>query len=286
MYVNSGYLHHSRVDFKDTTRPLTVGSCGTYCLHRHPVLPTHWPRGRLDYQLLYVSKGKTHFWFGGKEEVVTAGSMVLYLPREEQRYVYYAAEHPEVFWVHFTGYDVKNILSYYGFSPKQRVYHTGTLPEFKWLYQRMIQELQLCRPLYEEFLASLLNDLFLLIRRAISQEPSCLPGLRGDIAEAVSWFGENYNKKLSVEHYAEEHHISVNHFIRSFKQYTGMTPGQYITSVRITNAQSLLERGDYNIREIAAIVGYEDALYFSRVFHRQVGMSPTEYRKAMEGDET
>lgn len=45
------------------------------------------------------------------------------------------------------------------------------------------------------------------------------------------------------------------------------------------NAQNLLERGVYNIREVAEVVGYENPLYFSRVFKKEVGMSPTEYRK-------
>ena len=53
MYINSGYLRNSRIDFKDHTRPLVVGSCGTYRLSGQPsVLPTHRPRGRVDYQLL------------------------------------------------------------------------------------------------------------------------------------------------------------------------------------------------------------------------------------------
>ena len=52
MYLNTGYLNHSHMDFKDKSRPLIVGSCGTYRLSRHPKLPTYRPRGRLDYQII------------------------------------------------------------------------------------------------------------------------------------------------------------------------------------------------------------------------------------------
>lgn len=55
MYMNSAYLHNSLVDFKDKSSPLVVGSCGTYRLHTRPKLPTYRPRGRLDYQLLYIA---------------------------------------------------------------------------------------------------------------------------------------------------------------------------------------------------------------------------------------
>jgi AraC-like DNA-binding protein len=278
MYVNSGYLYHSRIDFKDYTRPLIVGSCGTYRLIKRKALPTHRPKGRVDYQLLYIATGQAHFFFNGKEEIVSAGNIVLYFPREEQKYTYYADEHPEVFWVHFTGYDVKNILKYYKFNSERHVYHTGTVPEFRWLFTRMIQEMQMCRPLYEEMLASLLNDLMLLINRQNQYTQPIINTVQSEMEQAVSYFNEHYNEDISVNDYAKAHHISTNHFIRNFKQYVGMTPMQYIVSIRMTNAQALLETADYSIKEIAAIVGYNDALYFGQVFKREVGMPPSKYR--------
>ena len=89
MYVNSGYLHNSLVDFKDKSRPLVVGSCGTYKLYTRPTLPTYRPRGRIDFQILYIASGKAHFFLDGKDVIVTAGHMVLYQPKEIQRYIYY-----------------------------------------------------------------------------------------------------------------------------------------------------------------------------------------------------
>ena len=63
MYLNTGYLNHSHMDFKDKSRPLIVGSCGTYRLSKHPKLPTYRPRGRLDYQIIYITAGFRHFHF-------------------------------------------------------------------------------------------------------------------------------------------------------------------------------------------------------------------------------
>ena len=103
MYINAGYLNNSRLDFKDYSAPLIVGSCGTYRLKTRKRLPTYWQKGRRDYQILYVANGKAHFWFDGVEQVVSAGNMVLYKPDEIQKYVYYLEDHPEVFWIHFTG---------------------------------------------------------------------------------------------------------------------------------------------------------------------------------------
>ena len=82
MYANNDYLNNTTMDIKDKSKPLIVTSCGTYHLYTRPKLPTWRPRGHLDFQLLYIASGKAHFHFDGKEEIVTAGHMVLYRPRK------------------------------------------------------------------------------------------------------------------------------------------------------------------------------------------------------------
>lgn len=76
MYTNSAYLNNSLLDIKDKSKLLIVTSCGTYHLFTHKKLPTWRPKGRLDFQLLYIASGKAHFHFGDKEEIITAGHMV------------------------------------------------------------------------------------------------------------------------------------------------------------------------------------------------------------------
>lgn len=115
----------------DKKHPLFIGSCGTYHLYTVEKLPTHRPKGRLDYQLLYIASGRAHFYFDGKPTVVEAGNMVLYRPREEQRYYYYGADQTEVYWVHFTGNNVKNFLRRYGIADDTRIIYTGISIEYK-----------------------------------------------------------------------------------------------------------------------------------------------------------
>ena len=164
MYVNSGYLNNSRAPFKDKSRPLIVGSCGTYRLKNTKKLPTWRPKGRLDYQLLYIVSGKTHFFFDGKERIVTAGHMVLIPPRKEQRYDYFGAEKPEVYWVHFTGSEVKNILCKYEIPMDDPVFYSGASSTYAYLFKEMIHELQTCRTGFEELLTMYLRQIFLLVQ--------------------------------------------------------------------------------------------------------------------------
>lgn len=284
MYTNSGYLNNSLVDFKDKSRPLIVGSCGTCRLYTHPKLPTFRPRGRLDFQLLYVASGKTHFYFEeGKDTVVSAGNMVLYRPKEPQKYVYYGSEQAEVYWVHFTGSNVRNILKSYGITNDMRVIPAGTLLEYSRIFKQMIQELQQCRAGYEELLAMLLRQIFIIISRQMTKERTLKSDyLDTEMELALEYFNTNYNKDLNIDDYAASRGMSVSWFIRTFKQYAGTTPMQYIVALRITNAQMLLETTNYNVTEIGNFVGYDNPLYFSRIFKKQKGFSPSEYRKQLK----
>lgn len=284
MYVNSGYLNNSRAPYKDKSRPLIVGSCGTYRLQRTKKLPTWRPKGRLDYQLLYVVSGKTHFFFGGKERIVTAGHMVLIQPRQEQRYDYYGEEKPEVCWVHFTGGDVKNILRRYDIPMDDPVFYSGASSTYTYLFKEMIHELQTCQTGFEELLEMYLRQIFLLVQRTRQeQKPSVSTYIQEEIEYARRYFNEHYNEPISIQDYAESRNMSVCWFQRNFKQIVSYTPMQYLLTIRVNNAASLLETTDYAMAEIAAIVGYEDPLYFSRLFRKVKGMSPSEYRKLMRG---
>ena len=283
MYTNSAYLHHSRVDFKDKSRPLIVGSCGTYRLYSRPELSTYRPRGRIDYQLIYVASGKAHFYFEDREELVNAGHMVLYRPKEVQKYVYYGTDQTEVYWVHFTGSDVKNILRQYGISDNMHIFYCGALLEYQSLFRLMIQELQMCREDYQELLAMMLRHILILIHRQMNNVKKADSGfMTEEIDLAVSYFNEYYNTDICIEEYAASRHMSTSWFIRNFRKYTGFTPMQYILEIRISNAESLLEATEYNITEISRIVGYENPLYFSRLFKKSKGLSPSEYRKRIK----
>ena len=280
MYINSAYLNNSRIDIKDKSKPLIVTSCGAYRLYTRPTLPTLRPRGRLDYQLIYVAAGKAHFFFGEKEEVVTAGHMVLYRPKEPQKYIYYLQDQTEVYWVHFTGGNVKNLIRSYGISDNQKIFYCGSNLEYQNHFRIMIEELQLCRDNYPEMLEMHLRQIFIMLHRQLKSDSKVENSmLAEEMDKAMLYFNKHYSNDISIEEFASSIHMSTSWFIKNFKQYTGQTPMQYILSIRIINAENLLETTDYNLTEISRIIGYDNPLYFSRIFKKQKGLSPSEYRK-------
>ncbi len=280
MYSNNAYLNNTVIDIKDKSKPLIVTSCGTYHLFTLPKLPTWRPRGRVDFQLLYVTSGKAHFHFGNEEKIVTAGHMVLYRPKEPQKYEYYGEDQTEVYWVHFTGSNVTNLLRSYGLTDDKKVFYCGCGLEYQTIFRTMIYELQMCRDNYAEMLEMYLRQIFIMLQRyfktSIKMDNSHIVE---EIDKATMYFNEHYSEDISIDEYAETHHVSVSWFIRNFKQCTGSTPMQYILSKRIYNAEILLQDNTYNVTEVARIVGYDNPLYFSRIFKKAKGLSPSAYRK-------
>ena len=282
MYINNAYLNNTTLDIKDKSKPLIVTSCGTYRLYTKPKLPTWRPRGRLDYQLLYIASGKAHFHFDEKEQVVTAGHMVLYRPKEPQKYIYYGDDQTEVYWVHFTGGNVKNILRSYGLTDDKRVFYCGSGLDYQNLFRTMINELQMCKENYAEMLEMYLRQIFIMLKRYFANTlETHNTHIVEEIDKATIYFNEHYSEDISIDEYAQNNHFSVSWFIRHFKQCTGSTPMQYILSKRIYNAEILLHDSTYNVTEIAEIVGYDNPLYFSRIFKKVKGLSPSEYRKSI-----
>ena len=280
MYANTAYLNNTLHAIKDKSKPLIVTSCGTYRLYTKPKLPTLRPRGRVDYQLLYIAAGKAHFYFDGKEQIITAGHMVLYRPKEPQKYDYFGEDQTEVYWVHFTGSDVKNILRSYGLTDDKRVFYCSSGLDYQNLFRTMINELQMCKEKYSEMLEMYLKQVFIMLERYFANAARIEPiRVIEEIDKATKYFNEHYNEDINIEEYTQKNYVSISWFIRAFKQCTGSTPMQYILSKRISNAETLLLDHSYNITEIAQIVGYDNPLYFSRIFKKIKGLSPSEYRK-------
>ena len=282
MYINSGYLNHSRLAFVDKSRPLIVGSCGTYRLSSHYKLPTWWHSGRPDWQLLYVASGKAHFYIKGQDVIVTAGNMVLYQPKQEMHYEYFGKDKPEVYWVHFTGGQVRSILKRHEVPMDSNVFYAGNSPTYGYLFKEMILELQTCRVGYETLLSMYLEQIFVLVQRSrMDKAPVVSSHLQEEMGIARRYFHEHYNEDINIEEYALSRNMSVSYFLKKFKEVTTKSPMQYILGIRISNAVSLLKSTDYNVTEISTIIGYDNPLYFSRIFKKQKGVSPSDYRKQL-----
>lgn len=99
------------------------------------------------------------------------------------------------------------------------------------------------------------------------------------IARCQHWIAEHYRERAPVAAMAALSGLPERSFKRRFKQATGMSPLEYVHILRIEEAKQMLEAGNAPVEAVANDVGYEDAGFFGRLFRRNVGLSPNEYRK-------
>ncbi|MEN6634566.1 MAG: helix-turn-helix domain-containing protein [Clostridiaceae bacterium] len=99
------------------------------------------------------------------------------------------------------------------------------------------------------------------------------------IAKARAFIDRNFNRDLTLEEVSREVHVSPYYFSKLFKEQTGDNFINYLTQRRVETAKQLLSDGRLNIKTICNEIGYNDPNYFSRLFKRFEGVTPSEYRE-------
>ena len=97
--------------------------------------------------------------------------------------------------------------------------------------------------------------------------------------EVKQYVKDHLADDLNVSRIAEVMHFNPQYLTRTFKADTGMGVLEYITTERIEAAKKLLVETNIPIKEIASLVGYQDYAYFTRVFKKESGVSPKQYRR-------
>ena len=101
------------------------------------------------------------------------------------------------------------------------------------------------------------------------------------IDNVVSDIREHYTEDISLTSLAAKYNISMGHLSKMIKEHLQVNFSDYIASLRIQRAKELLRDESISIQEIAEIVGYNDYFYFTKVFKKVEGISPSKYRKEL-----
>lgn len=119
---------------------------------------------------------------------------------------------------------------------------------------------------------------------AIGQQPFARLARSRQVEDAViarcqTWIADHYQETAPVAAMAKLSGLAERSFKRRFQAATGMSPLEYVHTLRLEEAKQMLEAADKPIQDIAYEVGYEDAAFFSRLFKRNVNLSPAQYRR-------
>lgn len=99
------------------------------------------------------------------------------------------------------------------------------------------------------------------------------------INNAVQYINKHFADKITTIELAKLTHLSEGHFCNIFKEATGMTAKEYINEVRIKNAVELISSTDMTITEAAMYSGFSDSNYFTKMFKKVMGKTPSSIRK-------
>lgn len=99
------------------------------------------------------------------------------------------------------------------------------------------------------------------------------------VEQIVNYFEDHYNEKISLDRIAENMYLSTFYISKIFKSETGEAPIRHLINIRLEKAKEVLEQNpSLSIKEVAALVGYEDAYHFSKQFKKHYGISPSQVK--------
>lgn len=250
----------------ETNRTVRVVSCNrvqkTNSDHR-----TLRRNGRVDWSLFYCESGRLCF----DRTALTAGQLYICPPQVPQKYTTYAKDRTVYHYLHFTGSAVAELLEELEI-PTETAIDVQSL-DIASLLERIRQTVGDASALSRLKGERCTLELFSEIAprgHALSDRPR----LKQVTDEMEHTFSEEYD----AARYAAMLHLSTHRFNHFFKEQAGLSPYAYVTRLRIANAKSLLEETALKVREIAALCGYSDPLYFTQAFKKQTGKTPSEYR--------
>lgn len=271
----SSHLHINDDDngYVDNDQPLVINCCG-YEKYITQNFSVNRPLGRLDYQLIYIYEGYGTYFINGQDQRFGAGTLLLFKPYEPQIYHYNYKDYPFVYWVHFTGTDVENLLKKYNINS----FYLGVNKQIKIFFENITTELTLKKINFQQMINAYFTELILLINR-IEQEDNLSVKPCSVIESLILELNENYKRQWTASEMASYCMLSSGYFSHLFKESTGYAPLRFLTNLRLYKAKDYLVHTDMSIDSISTSIGYDNPLYFSRLFKNFTGCSPKLYRK-------
>lgn len=258
-------------------------NCAGYTIINEKNTKTVRPNGRLDYQLIYISKGYGEFVLEDEKHIIEKNNLILYRPNEPQIYYFNSNSPCEIYYIHFGGTIAEKLLDEIGFKNKKILpYSNGNM--FIGTVNTILNELGTKRTLYKTNNIASLYRLLVDISRSNENIPKYSSSTYDIIKTLRNEIEQTYFIDVSNDDYAQKCDMSTSYFLKCFKDVVGVTPKQYRDNMRIHSAKDLLVNSNYKINKIAQIVGFSDSMYFSRFFKKCTGLSPLDYRNKQKTD--
>jgi AraC-like DNA-binding protein len=265
-------------------RPLHLTDIGYFPLAQHHYRER--PEGSAAYIVIYCICGEG--WYrvqGQKTQLLQKGSAVV-IPAGMGHEYASSAEHPwSIYWWHMKGENAADFFSGDDGACEPIAIPVEKSLKIVELFDECYELLQKGYTLHHIIYVSQLACHLAAILKFSQLQPLSSQQQRHkhDIERSVKFMTEHLEHNLSLKELAAESNLSVPHFTHRFKKTTGYSPIDYYLRLKVQLACQHLDLTDHSIKEISHRLGFQDPYYFSRLFKKIMGLSPSQYRNTHKG---
>lgn len=238
------------------------------------------PRRLAEYALLYITRGRGCFHSEASGELtVEEGTAVFLFPGLEHYYAPDPRSGWEEYWALFQG------------ALPERLQAEGLLdpsaPRLRLAYgrrevlRRFEEILRLNASTERDYAIQIGVELHALLAELLDRRSDDTRSHEEQMRQARLLLQSSLAGPVDMREVARSLHMSYRNFRRVFREYCGTAPHQYLLELRIARARKMLKESSMNVQEIAGRLGFENPLYFSRLFRKKTGQSPTAWRNSI-----
>jgi len=233
---------------------------------------------------IYCTRGAGWCETAGKRHAVQAGDLLVLPPGQPHTY---GADklHPwSIFWFHAEGTLLAVYLRELEAGGDRPVLSIGEAPQVRALFEEALEDLEHGYHQFQMFCATqTVAHLMAVLVREHRSGHHAPPDVRQKIAQTIAYMKQHLHQTLQLDALATLANLSRSRYAELFKQQVGYAPIDYFIRLRMHRACQLLDTTDLSVKAIAMQLGYEDPLYFSRLFRAVNEHSPIDYRKLRKG---
>jgi len=241
-----------------------------------------WKNGRIlhEYQIIYITQGSGIFESEHcKLTQIQEGTIILLFPNERHRYKPDSTTGWHEYWIGIKGQIIENLILNKFFSIQKPVLNIGLKETLFNLFVEIIEITKCERPGYQPLISGATVYLLGIIHAEL-KKASFLGenNIQCIIDKARFLMRDHMNQNITPEDIADELRVGYSWFRKTFKQYTGMAPNQYLIQLKIQQSKELLLIPENSIKSVAYRLNFESVTYFSKLFKMKTGLTPVNYR--------
>ena len=237
-----------------------------------------------SFLFLIVTEGAGTLVYGGETYFLKKGGCAFIDCRKPYAHATSADNLWSLSWLHFAGSSMDAIYDKYIARGGKAIFEVEKLENFLQLHASLYELASSTDYIRDMKLNAGLNELLvLLMQESWHPEESSSHKQKRDMLEVKCYLDEHFKEKLALEVLAARFYMNKFYMTRLFKAQYGMSINTYLQQVRVTRAKQLLRFSDASLESIGFSCGIGEQNYFSRLFKKIEGMSPSEYRNSWRG---